>query len=309
VVDLNLRTTIAKEFYEKIIEYIDYIDTKATSKEGYKRILIEYVLYIDNLSNLPTRHDVIVYREKLKDRLKASSIQKHIVVIRNFYRWYYSIGYGHNITEGIKGMKIESDFKREALSVKDSIRLLKRAKFNAKKDIIGLRNYAIISILITTGLRTIELERADVEDIIFVDDEYILYIMGKGHDDKDAYVKLSKQVYKIIEKYLIARSDSYKPLFINHTTHSLGTRIKTRTIRGVVKETLRQIGIDNLKYSAHSLRHTTATLALYEGANIEETQRLLRHKDPSTTQIYVHKEKKRNSNYEYKISDTLFGKK
>ena len=309
MVDLNLRTTIAKEFYEKIIEYIDYIDIKATSKEGYKRILIEYVLYIDKLSNLPTRHDVIVYREKLKDRLKASSIQKHIVVIRNFYRWYYSMGYGHNITEGIKGMKIESDFKREALSVKDSIRLLKRAKFNAKKDIIGLRNYAIISILITTGLRTIELERADVEDIIFVDDEYILYIMGKGHDDKDAYVKLSKQVYKIIEKYLIARSDSYKPLFINHTTHSLGTRIKTRTIRGVVKETLRQIGIDNLKYSAHSLRHTTATLALYEGANIEETQRLLRHKDPSTTQIYVHKEKKRNSNYEYKISDTLFGKK
>ena len=307
--NIRFRTEEAKVFYEKVNEYIDYIDIKNASKEGYKRILIEYAIYIDRLPNLPIRHDVIVYRERLKDRLKASSVQKHIVVIRNFYRWYYSMGYGHNITEGIKGMKIESDFKREALSVKDSIRLLKRAEFKAKKDIIGFRNYAVISILITTGLRTIELERADVEDIVYVNDEYVLYIMGKGHDDKDAYVKLSKQVYAIIEEYLIARSDSYKPLFINHTSHSLGTRMRTRTIRGIVKETLRQIGIDNPKYSAHSLRHTTATLALYEGANIEDTQQLLRHKDPSTTQIYIHKEKKRKSNYEYKISDTLFGAK
>jgi integrase/recombinase XerC/integrase/recombinase XerD len=56
-----------------------------------------------------------------------------------------------------------------------------------------------------------------VDDISFVDETKVLYIMGKGHDEKDAYVKLSPEVYGLIEEYLIERQDEYKPLFINHT--------------------------------------------------------------------------------------------
>ncbi|MBU1093349.1 MAG: site-specific integrase [Firmicutes bacterium] len=293
---------------ERIIQYINYIDIKPATKESYQRILFEYVSYIDNLPNLPTRHDVMKYRDRIKNRLKAASVQKHIVVIRNFYRWFYIEGYGPNIAEGIKGMKIESNFKREALSVVDSKKLLHRAEIYARKDVIGLRNYALISLLLTTGMRTIEVERSDTEDIDFIEDSQVLFVMGKGHDDKDTYVKLSPQVYAIIEEYLIKRSDEFKPLFINHGHTNYGERMQTRSIRAVVKEYLRQIGIDSPKYSAHSLRHTTATLSLLEGAGIESTQQLLRHKDPATTQIYIHKMNRRKENYEGKISDTLFGK-
>jgi len=291
-----------------ISEYIEYIDLKENTKVGYERILLEFATYVDRLPNLPTRKDVINYREKIKRRLKASSVQKHIVVIRNFYRWYSIEGYGQNIAEGVKGMKIESNFKREALTVNDSIKLLKRAEELAEQDIVKLRNYALIALLITTGLRTIEVERADFDDIVQSDDINILYVRGKGRDEKADYVKLSPQIFRIIEAYMYERSDSYEPLFINHDYKNIGTRIKTRTIRGVVKEYLRLIGIDNPRYSAHSLRHTTATLSLEEGATIDETQQLLRHKDPSTTQIYVHRMKKRKENYEKKISDRLFGK-
>jgi len=293
---------------DRVDQYIKYIDIKPATKEGYQRILLEYVSYIDNLPNLPTRHDVMNYRERIKNRLKAASVQKHIVVIRNFYRWYYIEGYGPNIAEGIKGMKIESNFKREALSVADSKKLLHRAELHARKDILGQRNYALISLLLTTGLRTIEVERSDTEDIDFIEESQVLFVMGKGHDDKDTYVKLSPQVYAIIEEYLIKRSDEFKPLFINHGHTNYGERMQTRSIRAVVKEYLRQIGIDSPKYSAHSLRHTTATLSLLEGAGIESTQHLLRHKDPATTQIYIHKINRRKENYEGKISDTLFGK-
>jgi len=293
---------------DRVNQYIRYIDIKPATKEGYQRILLEYVSYIDNLPNLPTRYDVMNYRERIKNRLKAASVQKHIVVIRNFYRWYYIEGYGPNIAEGIKGMKIESNFKREALSVADSKKLLHRAELHARKDILGQRNYALISLLLTTGLRTIEVERSDTEDIDFIEESQVLFVMGKGHDDKDTYVKLSPQVYAIIEEYLIKRSDEFKPLFINHGHTNYGERMQTRSIRAVVKEYLRQIGIDSPKYSAHSLRHTTATLSLLEGAGIESTQHLLRHKDPATTQIYIHKMNRRKENYEGKISDTLFGK-
>ena len=64
-------------------KYITYIDIKPETKLGYRRILNEFLKYAETLSDLPVRQDIIHYREKLKKRLKASSVQKHIVVIRN----------------------------------------------------------------------------------------------------------------------------------------------------------------------------------------------------------------------------------
>lgn len=297
----------SRKLNDLVNEYINYIDIKNETKRGYKKILEEYSTYISKITDSPNRSDLLNYREYLKKKVKAASVQKYIVVIRNFYRWFHVEGYGDNIAEGIKGVKIQSDFKREPLSINESKKLLARAKFHSSNSITGLRNYAIISLLLTTGLRTIEVERSDVSDINIVDGIRILYIMGKGHDDKDSFVKLSPQVYEIIEEYLIARSDEFEPLFISHHTKTKGERLKTRSIREIVKELLRQIGINNKKFSAHSLRHTTATISLIEGANIEETQALLRHKDPSTTQIYIHRLDKMKGDLEMKVSDAIFG--
>lgn len=54
--------------------------------------------------------------------------------------------------------------------------------------------------------------------------------MGKGHDDKELFVKFSPLVYKIIEEYLLARSDEFEPLFISYHTKTKGERLKTRSI-------------------------------------------------------------------------------
>lgn len=291
-----------------IEEYINYIDLKEKTKQDYKKILEDYLDFVNKTTSSPTRMDILKYKENLKKRVRSATIQKYIVVIRNFYRWYHVEGYGANIAEGIKGAKIEPTFKREALSIDEAKKLLARARYLSYKSIVGKRNYAMIALLLTTGLRTIEIERADVSDISTIDGNNVLYVMGKGHDDKDSFVKLSPQVYEIIQDYLIERSDEYEPLFIGHGKQKKGERIKTRTVRGVVKELMRQIGINNKKFSAHSLRHTTATISLLEGANIEETQALLRHKDPATTQIYVHRIDKMHGDLEVKVSDALFEK-
>ena len=291
-----------------VSRYLDYLDVKPMTKQNYRKILDEFTTYVTTLSDLPTRSDVRAYRESLRTRdLRATTIQMHMVVIRNFYRWFHIEGYGPNAAEGVKGLKMDASFKRESLSVEDSKRFLRRAKYLAKKSLSGKRNYAMVALLLTTGLRTIEIERANVADIEQIDDGYVLYIQGKGRDDKDTSVKLSPQVYQIIEDYLIARQDDNKSLFISHRGSSKGKGLLTRAVRDVVKSLLRDIGIDSTKYSAHSLRHTTATLSLLEGANIEETQLLLRHRDPGTTQIYIHRMQKKNDFLEYKISDTLLG--
>jgi integrase len=83
--------------------------------------------------------------------------------------------------------------------------------------------------------------------------------------------------------------------------------MQTHNIRDVVKRLLRDIDLTRDRYSAHSLRHTTATLALERGANIEEVQQQLRHKDPKTTLIYMHQIRKRKDSIEHQISDELLG--
>ena len=289
-----------------IDEYIDYMDRKQITKDSYKRILYKYYDYITTLTiSNPKRNDVLKYKEYLLKNLGSASVQKHIVVLRGFYRYCKLNNYYDDITYEVRGMKIQPTFKRQALSIEDSKRLLQKAKQRAK-DVLGKRNYAIVALLLTTGLRSIEIERSDVYDLDIIDGSNVLFIMGKGRDSKDAFVKISNEVYEIIQDYLITRNDSNEALFLTHNNKNESKRLSTKIIRSAVKELLISIGYDSKAYSVHSLRHTFATTALIEGASLLETKEALRHSDVSTTQIYAHLVEKLKSNTYQKVSDALF---
>lgn len=260
-----------------------------------------------SISN-PKRNDVLKYKEYLLKNLGSATVQKHIVVLRGFYRYCKLNEYSEDITYEIRGMKIQSTFKRQALSIEDSRRLIAKAK-QRSKDVIGKRNYAIVVLLLTTGLRSIEIERADVDDLDLIDGDHVLHVMGKGHDAKDAFVKISLEVYEIIQDYILTRNDEHEALFLTHNKRTESKRLSTKVIRSVVKEFLVSIGYNSKAYSVHSLRHTFATTALLEGASLLETKEALRHSDVSTTQIYVHQVEKMKSNTYRRVSDALFSKK
>ena len=282
------------------------MDRKQITKDSYKRILYKYYDYITTLTiSNPKRNDVLKYKEYLLKNLGSASVQKHIVVLRGFYRYCKLNNYYDDITYEVRGMKIQPTFKRQALSIEDSKRLLQKAKQRAK-DVLGKRNYAIVALLLTTGLRSIEIERSDVYDLDIIDGSNVLFIMGKGRDSKDAFVKISNEVYEIIQDYLITRNDSNEALFLTHNNKNESKRLSTKIIRSAVKELLISIGYDSKAYSVHSLRHTFATTALIEGASLLETKEALRHSDVSTTQIYAHLVEKLKSNTYQKVSDALF---
>lgn len=295
-----------KDLLTIIDEYINYMDRKQITKDSYKSILMQYWDYIMTLAiSNPSRNDILKYKEYLLKNIGSASVQKHIVVLRGFYRYCKLNGYSDDITYEIRGMKIQPTFKRQALSVEDSRKLLAVAKRRAK-DVLGKRNYAIVALLITTGLRSIEIERADVDDIDLIHGDHVLYVMGKGHDAKDTYVKISEEVYLTIQDYLIARNDDNEALFLTHHSKRESKRLSTKVIRSAVKELLRLIGYDSKAYSVHSLRHTFATTALSEGASLLETKEALRHSNVSTTQIYVHQVEKMKSEASRRVSDVLF---
>lgn len=294
-------------FDKEIDNYIESLDRKEITKHSYKTILNQFVNFLYKKKILlPNKRDIISYKEYLAKIVGSATIQKTIVVLRGFFRYLKMNDKYDDIMYGIRGLKIEKTFKRNFLEVDEVIMLINLVKEEANKSLAALRNYAFISLMLTTGLRTIEIVRANVKDIMPYRNKYRLYIQGKGHDDKDSYVKLSDEVYEILILYLSKRNDEYEPLFINHH-RPIGSRLDTRTIRGVIKDLLRSIGIDDKRYSAHSLRHSLVTI-LISNANgtLDEAKQILRHKDIATTEIYNHSLSRNKNNGEIKVSDLLF---
>ena len=100
--------------------------------------------------------------------------------------------------------------------------------------------------------------------------------------------------------------NSQAPLFASTSNNNLGKRLSTRSIRGIVKKCFIAAGYNSPRLTAHSTRHTSATLNLLNGATLEETQQLLRHTNIQTTEIYAHHLNSLNNKSSDRISDAIF---
>ena len=148
----------------------------------------------------------------------------------------------------------------------------------------------MILLMVTSGLRTIEVSRAKIEDMGVMGGHHVLFVQGKGRDDRNDYVKLSEVAMSAINDYLEVRGETNKraPLFTSTSNNSKGKTLTTRSISGIVKNSLVNAGFNTSRLTAHSLRHTAVTLSLLNGMPIEEARDLARHTNISTTMVYAH---------------------
>jgi len=153
----------------------------------------------------------------------------------------------------------------------------------------GKRDKAILEVLFSTGLRVSELAKLDRDKIDLERREF--GIVGKG--GKARVVFLSTRAAGWVKKYLKARDDKYKPLFIRHkgkvdpSTPDEKMRLSVRSIQRMVKKYVRKIKLP-VDATPHVLRHSFATDLLIAGADLRSVQEMLGHKNISTTQIYTH---------------------
>jgi integrase/recombinase XerC len=287
--------------------FIDFLDVSDATVKTYKNAIKRFLLWLsDNGINQPLRDDVVAFKRYLADRqLKPTTINNYLISLKQFFKWLNATGQYIDITTNVKSMKLDKSFKKDALTERQAKMLLKSID---QTTATGKRDYAIIGLLLTTGLRTVEVTRADVGDIRPVGEFMALYILGKGRTEKSEYVKLSPHVEDAIMSYLATREhkDADSPLFTSTSNNSKDGRLTTRTIRRLVKSYLRGINLDSDRMTAHSLRHTAGTLNLVKGGTLEETQQLLRHKNLQTTLIYSHALERAKNQSENRLDDTLF---
>jgi integrase/recombinase XerD len=230
-----------------------------------------------------TRSDIVDFLASLyQRRLDSRSVARHLVTIRNFFRFALIEGY---VAED-PAATIESPRFRQTLpdflSIEEVDRLLQQPDTTT---VVGLRDRALIEIMYSAGLRVSELCGLRVNDLQM--DPGCLRCIGKGN--KERLVPVGKQALAIVRKYLrtarpkLLRGNSSPYLFLNQRGGKLD-RITFWKLLGAYgrKAALRKA------LKPHMLRHSFATHLLDRGADLRSVQIMLGHSDISTTQIYTH---------------------
>lgn len=287
--------------------WASFIDAKPKTVSTYTRAIKQFLLYLQATNTTrPTREDIIAYRDELKLKHKATTVQSYISAVKLFFQWTAQEGLYPNVAERVKGARIDKGFKKDYLNANQTRKLLENVD---RSTLRGLRDYAILSLMATAGLRTIEVSRANIEDMRTLGDSVVLYVQGKGKDDKTDLIKIAEPVEQAIRAYLKARgeSDGKAPLFCSDSDRNKGGRITTRTISGIAKANFVSIGFNSDRITAHSLRHTAATINILNGGKIEETQQMLRHQNINTTLLYSHALERAKNKSEERIAKAIFG--
>ena len=272
---------------EQFIEYIRIQRNYSNNTEiNYLIDLEDFQEYLKNMkikySDI-TYKDISVYTKYLKEEkeLEPTSINRHLSAIRSFYNYLVS-----------KEITKSNPFKLVS-GPKKSIKLpnyMKYSEFEAMINVcdetdLGVRNKALLELLLATGARIGELINIKVKDIDFNNRE--IKVLGKGNKERICY--FNEHASDSLNKYInnsrvnLLKNKSSDYLFINH----IGTPLTSRGVRSVIDSIIKKSSL-NTKITPHTFRHTFATMLLNEGCDLKSVQELLGHVNLSTTSIYTH---------------------
>ena len=270
-------------------DWLAYIDVAQKTAETYRRAMKNFLRWsVSNNVTVLTRDICIRYRDELLSRLAPSTARLYISVLKMFVKFCALKGICDNFADHIKSPKIRNDVhSRAALTADEAREVFHSMSGDSEKSI---RDKAIIGLMMATGLRTIEVCRLNVGDIERRGKKLFIQVHGKGRAGKSDRVQLPSQCAAMIRSYLEIRGkiSADSPLFVSTSRRCRNARLETQTISRLAKKVLNDSGFCGSCYCAHSLRHSTATIALSAGVNLREVSMTLRHTSISTTQIYSH---------------------
>lgn len=270
---------------KQINDYLDYITLERqlsnNTIDGYKRDLIQFYTYIKKDYKKIKAIDINNYIKYLSNSLDPKSINRHIVSIRNYFKFMIRTKkIDENPTDNITGLKTAKKMPH-TLSTEDINKLLDIKLNNA----LDYRTKAMLELMYSSGLRVSELLDLEVINIDFNDD--IVRVFGKGN--KERIVPIDEIAIKYLFEYInlyrktLLKNKTNNYLFLNKN----GEKMSRQGFFKLIKKEAKLKGI-NKDISPHTLRHSFATHLLNNGADLRSIQTMLGHENIKTTQIYTH---------------------
>ena len=279
---------LAKLFQEFISDEVAGGMAAADTAKTYQRETARYWEWcreagIDPLA--ATREDVVAYRRHLTEQYAPASVSLKLSAVRRFYAGCQVRGIvDENPAGDVRGPKQ----KRNGVEYFSEAELDRVFRAIPRDTVEGKRDAAILGIMGLQGLRVVEVTRLDVGDLRNIDGAPHLRVTGKGgHED---LLPILPGLADRIREYLEARGDVNPddPMFAstrNTRASRIGDRVARRTVQQICAK---YYGKAEVTGRAHTLRHTAATLALKNGADLLQVQAMLRHTDSKTTARYAH---------------------
>lgn len=278
--------------------FIDYLDVDDLTLKAYRVGINNFINYLkDDDIKHPTRNDIIAFRDMLRKTYSSNTTNTYMIAVRALFKYLSIHNIYENICVDIKGAKYSKTPKKQVLSQEQTREIY--------ASLTDLREKALFGLLITTGLRGIEVSRAKLEDIKEHNGEIVLWVQCKKHDSKDEYVKISPQVLRDIKNYIGDRTNGY--IFTSTSPENYGDGLSTTSLRKIIKKIFKRFGLDDDTFSLHSTRRTSATLMYENGADIYSIQQVLHHVSEQTTVRYINSVTRNKNKNEYIVSDAILG--
>jgi site-specific recombinase XerD len=212
--------------------------------------------------------------------LAASSVNAKIAGLRAFTRYTLEKKlHRRDIGRGLKTYFIQPSLKIPRLTKGETRRLVTSVNLNAKN---GLRDLAIIQLLLQCGLRVNEVHNLCIDDaVINKKDGHLRVRDAKTRSER--VLPLNASARNALQKYLAIRGDvaGKEPLFLSQH----GKRLAVKSIKHLVKKYLCMAGRSDL--SARDLRHNLGRGLYEETKDITTVQHMLGHRSIATTIRYI----------------------
>ena len=264
-----------------------------------KNSIDNYILDVEKLEGYLTQHQISISpvhisQETVQDFIYATSktinprSQARLISgLKSFFNYLIFEDYRQdNPLELIESPRLGRKLP-DTLSVEDIDRLIAAIDLSTPE---GERNRALLETLYSCGLRVSELTSLKISDLFF--EEGFIKITGKGN--KQRFVPISTLTQKYINFYrndirchLNIQKGHEDTLFLNRR----GKELTRAMIFTIIKDLAKKINL-NKTISPHTFRHSFATHLLENGADLRAIQMMLGHESITTTEIYMHLDRK-----------------
>ena len=284
------QTTAPLEQYDNFFRYLDV--SKGTSKT-YKNAIKKFIGFI-GIETRPTREDILKYKEYLINNYKPNTVNIRLAAIKQFFKWLEYERIYPDITKNIKKIEV-GEIDKNYPTLEEIKEIIKTIKNEYDK--------ALFALLVTTGLRLHEVMNSNIEDIQELHGQKVLFVLGKGRNGKEEYVKISDTLYKLLKSVIKERKSG--AIFLSTSNRNKGNRVTTRALYDRIKRIYKSAGIDEHKFTCHALRGSFSVIAMENGASIYEISKVLRHKNIHTTEVYLRSLDRAKNKTEYIVSDII----
>ena len=265
---------VYNETISELLHFMQHFKLEASIEDSIKNISVDFLKTI----TITDLYEYLYYIDIVKKN-SASTRSKKMSAIRTFFKF---LSTSENVLEVNPAINLTFPKAKKSLpkylKIDEALQLLNSITGKYKE-----RDYAMLLLFLTCGMRLQELVNIDIKDVR----TNSLVITGKGNKERTVY--LPDTCKKAIKDYIKVRPNNdiidRDALFISRNRR----RITCRMVENIVKKYIKAIGLDGLGFSAHKLRHTAATLMYQEGhVDIRLLQEILGHVNLATTQIYTH---------------------